>query len=191
MRLYAALSLALVACAPDAASTPDAASDAPPDVAVEAAAPADAVSPSPDIPCGGLCGRGTVCTLNRCVAVPTEDAGADAMDASDADVVDAVRDAPTDTTPDAPSDVLPDGCVSQTVGNCCGVSCALRPHTERMACLGGRCGIDACSYGYGDCDGDAVNGCETFLSSNRMHCGACGNACRNDPFQVCVSGACR
>jgi hypothetical protein len=38
-----------------------------------------------------------------------------------------------------------------------------------------------------DCDGDAANGCETDLRSDRAHCGACGSACPNADC-VCRDG---
>jgi hypothetical protein len=34
-----------------------------------------------------------------------------------------------------------------------------------------------CEKGLGDCDGNPANGCETTLTGNPDHCGACNNAC--------------
>ncbi|MEZ4410942.1 MAG: hypothetical protein R3A52_31360 [Polyangiales bacterium] len=68
----------------------------------------------------------------------------------------------------------------------CGVSCARANATTQ--CVGGACSLVACAAGYGNCDGDAANGCETDLASSGAHCGGCGNVC--PPGRVCQSGAC-
>ncbi|MEZ4410941.1 MAG: hypothetical protein R3A52_31355 [Polyangiales bacterium] len=68
----------------------------------------------------------------------------------------------------------------------CGMRCALSNATA--ACAAGRCAVAACASGYGDCDGDASNGCETTLASSAQHCGACGRACADG--QVCRAGTC-
>ena len=39
------------------------------------------------------------------------------------------------------------------------------------------CKIIDCVSGFGSCDGNAANGCETPLASNASHCGACGRNC--------------
>jgi hypothetical protein len=36
-----------------------------------------------------------------------------------------------------------------------------------------------CEPQHADCDHDVSNGCETDLSSNKQHCGACGKACQS------------
>jgi hypothetical protein len=43
-------------------------------------------------------------------------------------------------------------------------------------CASGMCGF-TCNAGYGDCDGNPGNGCESNLQTSAMHCGACGRAC--------------
>lgn len=57
----------------------------------------------------------------------------------------------------------------------CGSSCdaALRSmaHTSNARCAAGRCVVDQCQDGYGDCDGAASNGCEQVLSEEA--CGRC------------------
>lgn len=57
----------------------------------------------------------------------------------------------------------------------------------RASCSGGACSI-ACSAGFGDCDANAANGCETNLTTTPAHCGRCGNACTAG--RVCSAGAC-
>jgi len=68
----------------------------------------------------------------------------------------------------------------------CGVACAAGPHAA-AACTAGACAL-TCAPGFGDCDGDASNGCERDLSGDVAHCGACGNACTGG--RTCQSGAC-
>ncbi len=75
------------------------------------------------------------------------------------------------------------------VTNCgrCGNRCSTRP-SATATCVDGACAI-ACAAGRGDCDGDAVNGCETDLQNDRAHCGACGSRCPV-ASDGCVSGSC-
>ncbi len=47
------------------------------------------------------------------------------------------------------------------------------PPNSYYGCLDRKCGNFKCSPGFGDCDGDALNGCETFLSTTE-YCGKCG-----------------
>jgi hypothetical protein len=88
--------------------------------------------------------------------------------------------------------MLANGCetdVRTSVAHCgaCGRGCAL---TNAVAgCTAGACTVASCAAGFGNCDGVAANGCETTLSADNRHCGACGNACPGG--QACVDGACR
>jgi len=54
--------------------------------------------------------------------------------------------------------------------------------------LASACGVASCMTGFGDCNRTTGDGCETDLSSNASHCGACGNAC--SPGRTCTSGIC-
>ena len=57
------------------------------------------------------------------------------------------------------------------------------------ACVFGLCMIGNCNAGWGDCDGDSVNGCEADLASSLNHCGSCGTEC---PMPLmCISGECQ
>ena len=73
-------------------------------------------------------------------------------------------------------------------GTCgdCDTSCSY-DHAA-AACNNGACEIGACDTGWGNCDSDDQNGCETDVRENTSHCGACGNPCQ--PGQVCTAGAC-
>jgi hypothetical protein len=87
----------------------------------------------------------------------------------------------------------PDGCETSTnsVSDCggCGIACA-RPNATAL-CPAGACTLGDCNLGFGNCDGDAVNGCETDLATNQ-NCGACGVPC-DLPSAVssCATGSCK
>ncbi len=86
------------------------------------------------------------------------------------------------------------GCVDTrtNTGNCgaCGQTCSAANGTA--ACVGGACAVGACNAGYGDCDGNAANGCETTTTNDTVHCGACNRACVPPPNAdaVCAGGTC-
>ncbi len=169
--LLALLPLILASCGPSAPPADDAA----PDVVEEPAAP-----------CGGACGPGTVCELNRCVAlnVPPPDAAADATPDGHADAaqLDVALDAPAADVASEPA------CASLTAGNCCGAACEA-PNTSSLVCTpAGRCAIGACAPGFGDCDGAFSNGCETNINTSVAHCGACRAPCGD--ARGCAMGAC-
>ncbi|MEZ4389847.1 MAG: hypothetical protein R3A48_02030 [Polyangiales bacterium] len=115
--------------------------------------------------CGRACAMGTMCTGGQC------------------------------TSTCAAGTVLCGGaCVdtSSSASHCggCGAACPGRPNAV-ATCAAGRCGI-ACNAGFGDCDGDPGNGCETRLDT-LSNCGRCGVACANAPNAVgyCSGGACQ
>lgn len=88
-----------------------------------------------------------------------------------------------------------DGCetnLSNGWKNCgaCGNVCDLA--NSLPACVKGMCAVGACHDGFGNCDNDATNGCETSLSSSPMNCGGCGLACMVPPgaMAACVAGKC-
>ncbi|MBX3213287.1 MAG: hypothetical protein KF850_14725 [Labilithrix sp.] len=74
--------------------------------------------------------------------------------------------------------------------NCgaCGYTCPSKGGYV-AACRKGFCEYD-CPPGRGDCDGNIGNGCETDLTINGRHCGACGNQCDTAAGQPCISGSC-
>jgi len=84
------------------------------------------------------------------------------------------------------------GCETPTandVNNCggCGIVCA-PDHGTAAKCTGGMCGYTQCATGFGDCDNDASNGCETDLTSDDNNCGHCNNPCGSG--NLCAAGVC-
>jgi hypothetical protein len=67
--------------------------------------------------------------------------------------------------------------LATAVDNCgaCGTRCDTVAHGSGT-CAAGACVVD-CDAGFADCDGKAVNGCETDTTSDPNHCGGCDNAC--------------
>lgn len=60
--------------------------------------------------------------------------------------------------------------------SCGGCDNACAPENAVPECPGGSCGIDECVDGFGNCDGNEDNGCETMLGSP-LNCGGCGRTC--------------
>jgi hypothetical protein len=84
-----------------------------------------------------------------------------------------------------------DGCETATgtdVRNCgtCGRACSFA--NAAATCVSGACTLGTCQRDYGNCDGNAANGCETTLLDTEAHCGTCGNMCTRGQF--CVAGRC-
>jgi len=73
--------------------------------------------------------------------------------------------------------------------NCggCGVRCDTADNGS-PACVAGACTI-ACDVGFGDCDGDAVNGCEADVATDADNCGRCGSVCPGS-LPLCVDSDC-
>ncbi len=88
----------------------------------------------------------------------------------------------------------PNGCEVNTntsVGNCggCGNACNLANAVN--ACSAGSCAIASCNAGFGNCDNQTANGCETNLNSSVGNCGSCGNACSfANAGASCSNGSC-
>ncbi len=56
-------------------------------------------------------------------------------------------------------------------------------------CQGGGCLVTGCDTGFGDCNGQDDDGCESEAATDEDNCGRCGTRCRgfND---MCCSGTC-
>jgi hypothetical protein len=70
-------------------------------------------------------------------------------------------------------------------GACTSAPCVDGPN-GKATCDGGTCAL-ACDAGFGDCDGDASNGCEVTLSNDPLHCGSCATSCDG---AACKDSAC-
>ena len=77
-------------------------------------------------------------------------------------------------------------CSQSTLHGCCGAhSYRVKQSGSDVCCV--------CNSGYGDCDSNRANGCETNLNTDNKNCGACGNECKSGETcknGKCVSGGC-
>lgn len=55
------------------------------------------------------------------------------------------------------------------------------------SCQKGSVKLLSCERGFGDCDANIENGCETDLMRDQDNCGVCGNACS---LEICALGSC-
>jgi Ca2+-binding RTX toxin-like protein len=88
------------------------------------------------------------------------------------------------------------GCEINTktdASNCgtCGAACPAMPNAA-PGCENGACGVGACVSGWGNCDGNALNGCEFPVSNDISNCGSCGYTCPIVPnsTRTCSGVAC-
>ncbi len=87
-----------------------------------------------------------------------------------------------------------DGCEANigSTSHCggCNVACAGGANGDAV-CTNGTCGTQ-CRSGFGECDGNASNGCEASLASV-INCGRCGNVCHagSNASAACVNGDCQ
>jgi hypothetical protein len=90
---------------------------------------------------------------------------------------------------------LGNGCETNTtkdVNHCggCGTVCDGKNGTPW--CKEGKCGISDCPPGFGDCNGDASDGCEADLSKDTGNCKTCGTACVvANGTGACVASTCK
>jgi len=75
--------------------------------------------------------------------------------------------------------------------NCgaCASRCSVDVTNADEACVYGRCDW-SCKAGWGDCNGNRDDGCETNISSDPKNCGGCGIVCDGIAGQACVDGRC-
>ncbi|MBL8684654.1 MAG: hypothetical protein JNK05_36095 [Myxococcales bacterium] len=81
--------------------------------------------------------------------------------------------------------------INTSLANCgaCGAACA--PANATGVCAAGSCDVASCNAGFGDCDGNAGNGCETNTQTSAAHCGGCGVVCAPaNATGVCAAGGC-
>jgi len=91
-----------------------------------------------------------------------------------------------------PADACVVDAVCSAAGSCEGkqIDCQSLPHASGGSCLSGKCQGYNCEPGWGDCNPDWKDGCETRLDTPE-HCGSC-QACPSAPNAdaTCVSGSC-
>ncbi|MBX3220494.1 MAG: hypothetical protein KF795_08250 [Labilithrix sp.] len=75
--------------------------------------------------------------------------------------------------------------------NCgaCGARCELNVAQAHEACVYGKC-ERTCANGWGDCNGNRDDGCETHVAADPKNCGGCGIVCDGIAGQACVDGQC-
>ncbi len=73
--------------------------------------------------------------------------------------------------------------------NVCQFDGSVTPHGTKV-CNSQRCGV-SCNAGFGDCDGNYKNGCETALNT-LVNCGGCGQGCAiANASATCATGSCK
>ena len=75
--------------------------------------------------------------------------------------------------------------------NCgaCSAACEVTVPQASEACVYGRC-ERSCRNGWGDCNGNRDDGCETHVAADPKNCGGCGIVCDGIAGQACVDGQC-
>ena len=152
--------------------------------------------------CGNACADGAACCAGACLSVTNDVAncgrcgnactaangspactgGVCAVGTCDAGFGDCDRAAGNGCEADLASDSMHCGA--------CGRACTSGPNATSR-CMMGRC-VNECAAGFGDCDGNAANGCEASTADDTRNCGACGNACPGGANATarCATGAC-
>lgn len=79
---------------------------------------------------------------------------------------------------------------TDTAHGCNAASCDPCPHAHGdVQCVAGACEATGCDTGFKDCNGMAVDGCETNTASDADNCGSCGHGCPQG-MQFCGGGQC-
>jgi hypothetical protein len=84
----------------------------------------------------------------------------------------------------------PTTCPASTLA-CNKFCCANGMPNSTTTCISNTCGL-VCAGGFGNCDNNTANGCETDLNANLQNCGACGNICQggSNATASCSNGTC-
>jgi hypothetical protein len=81
--------------------------------------------------------------------------------------------------------------IANDPANCggCGLVCNLAHATE--GCVNQTCTVTGCDPGWGNCNSQNPDGCETNTTNTTAHCGFCGNACSfPNAGASCVGSSC-
>jgi hypothetical protein len=82
--------------------------------------------------------------------------------------------------------------IASDINNCgdCDYVCP-DPPNGIADCQDGNCIVAGCDPGWGNCDGNTTNGCETDIYTNPNHCGSCGHICDlPNAIEGCSGGNC-
>jgi len=134
------------------------------------------------------CETDTTLTVDHCGAC----GNACASDNGTADCVDSSCAIECDSGWGDCDDDVSNGCEVQTAtdtAHCgaCGNECPVAAHASAV-CIAGSCELP-CDAGWGDCDGNSANGCETDLTNSGNHCGECSKTCAGQ--QQCLNSICQ
>jgi len=81
--------------------------------------------------------------------------------------------------------------LSQDPGNCSACGNACNPPNAVPLCVDGACGMGACHSGFGNCNNDPSDGCETNLETSANNCSQCGQVCSlTNAVAACSAGSC-
>ncbi|MBI5534497.1 MAG: hypothetical protein HY898_17360 [Deltaproteobacteria bacterium] len=87
------------------------------------------------------------------------------------------------------------GCETNTTNSqqhcgACNNPCDLQNATS--VCSASKCSIQVCTAGFGNCDANESNGCETNVDISTLHCGNCTTTCAtpNNATASCTAGTC-
>ncbi len=75
-----------------------------------------------------------------------------------------------------------------TSSTACAQTCILAHATA--VCSMGECAIGDCDASFGDCNGEAPDGCEADLIHDELHCGKCDHVCKLGEGENCHKGKC-
>jgi hypothetical protein len=67
-------------------------------------------------------------------------------------------------------------------------------NARKITCIHTNCSPEVCADGWGNCDTNAANGCETHIAIEPANCGACANSCKKGVHVAsltCESGHCK
>lgn len=80
--------------------------------------------------------------------------------------------------------------ITSTVAHCgaCDNNCDALANTDGTSCDDRQCVVEQCAEGWGNCNGNTGDGCETNLLTTAAHCGQCGAACAGTA--TCSDGTC-